>query len=104
VITFIYFVLYITDKALISIYVPCYLCQSDHILVPTNAGPQMPVTISPNQPVYSTYSSKQVWTGPMPFGIPTDAPIGHPFNGKNFHVIEHIPTNNSFMVHEPRGW
>ena len=64
----------------------------------------MPVTISADQPIFSSYTSKQVWTGPMPFGIPSDAPVGHPFHGVNFHVVEYVPANNSFMVHDPRRW
>jgi len=56
--------------------------------------------IVPNgEPIYSAYTKKQVWTGPMPYGIKGDAPIGHEKYGKNFHGII-INGKGEYMSHD----
>lgn len=72
-----------------------------HNLNVPNGGPQTPINIPSNAPVISSYSGLQVWTGPMPTGIRTDAVVGQQGFGKVFHVIVHNPVNNSWMVHNP---
>jgi hypothetical protein len=66
-----------------------------------NGGSQQHVTIPPDQPIYSMYTGNQVGVGSIPFGTPTDVPVGHPYHGRNFHVITHNPTNNTFMTCNP---
>ena len=71
-----------------------------HNLNVPNGGPQTPVTITTSTPVYSSYTGNLIGHGPISFGTPTDAPIGHPNHGTNFHVVEFNPANNSFMAHD----
>lgn len=42
-------------------------------------------------PVYSAYTNALIGVGPLPKGIPTDAPEGHPQQGKKFHGIAFSP-------------
>lgn len=74
-------------------YVPVH-----NINVP-NGGPQQPMTIPSDAPVYSSYTGNLVGYGPQRFGVRSDAPIGHSNYGQNFHVIVHNPANNSYMEH-----
>ncbi len=69
-----------------------------------NGGNQQPITIPANAPVYSSYTGKLVGYGPQPFGMPCDAPQGHPNNGKNYHVIINNPVNGSWMMHRNKGF
>lgn len=62
-------------------------------------GPQRPVTISDSSPVYSTYSGNLIGYGPLTTGVKCDAPIGHPNYGKDYHVVEYNPANNTYMAH-----
>ena len=70
-----------------------------NINTPSGGFQGPPMTISPNQPVYSSYTSNFISNGPIPYGTPGDAPIGHKNHGKNFHVIAYNPVNGSYMVH-----
>ena len=63
----------------------------NHNMIPPGNGPAPKKTIQENEPVYSAYTGKQVWTGPMPYGIKCDAPKGEPNYGKNYHAMQHIP-------------
>jgi hypothetical protein len=85
---------------------PCYQCpvwnpDPKHLPV-WDAGepnrPQVPVVLPENAPVYSVYSGNIVGYGPRPFGVPCDAPKGHPNYGKNFHVIQKHSDGN-FVMH-----
>ncbi|AYV75883.1 MAG: hypothetical protein Terrestrivirus3_152 [Terrestrivirus sp.] len=67
-----------------------------------NGGPQMPMTIPPDQPIFSSYTGNQVGVGFIPFGTPSDAPFGNKNYGMNFHVVEFNPANGSFMAHDSR--
>ena len=64
-----------------------------------DGGNQIPVSLGPNTPVYSTYTGRLVGYGPIPYGVPGDAPLGHDNYGLNFHVVTYSRTDNSFMVH-----
>jgi len=44
-------------------------------------------TVPKDAVVYSEYTNHIVGTGPIPRGVMSDAPIGNPNHGKNFHVI-----------------
>jgi hypothetical protein len=57
-----------------------------------------PFVIMTDEPVYSAYTSKKVWIGPIPFGIDGDAPIGHKNYGKKFHHVTKNAKNES-VVH-----
>ena len=49
--------------------------------------------------VYSSYSRELVGYGPMPYGMPNDALPWQNNYGKDFHVIEYNPCNDTFMMH-----
>jgi hypothetical protein len=70
-----------------------------HNLNVPNGGPQNPITIPSNAPVHSSYTGNLLGYGPQPTGVKCDAPRGHPNYGKDFHVIEYNPANNSWMEH-----
>ena len=74
-------------------YVPCF-----SLNVP-NGGPQQPVGITKETPIYSSYTGRLIGYGPLKFGTPTDAPIGHKNHGTDFHVVEYNPCNGSYMAH-----
>lgn len=74
-------------------YVPVY-----NINIP-GGGPQLPIVIPSDAPVYSSYTGNLVGYGPQQKFVKCDAPQGHPNYGKNFHVIEYNPANDSFMEH-----
>jgi hypothetical protein len=75
-------------------YIPAFNINTPH------AGPQgPPLTVPPDQPVYSSYTSNLIGYGPIPWGTPTDAPIENVHYGKDFHVIEYVPANDSWMAH-----
>lgn len=65
-----------------------------------NGGPQQSVVVGNNTPVYSSYTGNLIGHGPIPYGVKTDAPIGHPNHGKPFHVIEFNPVNKTYMAHD----
>lgn len=67
--------------------------------VPDGGIPQKMV-IPEEQRVYSSFTGKHVWTGPMPRGIMGDAPPGHQLFGKPFHVVVYSQVDGSFMVHD----
>ena len=62
------------------------------------AGPQKTATIKPNQPVYSNYTSELVGYGPIPYGVPNDAPQGNPNYKKTFQAIN-VDIYGNYMVH-----
>ena len=63
-------------------------------------GPQgSPIIIPDNQPVYSSYTGELIGYGPTGRGVISDAPIGHPNYGKDFHVVEYNEVNGSYMAH-----
>jgi len=64
-------------------------------------GPQQPVSMTNTTPVYSSYTGNLIGYGPMNYGVKTDAPVGHPNYGTNYHVIEYNPANKSYMAHDP---
>lgn len=64
-----------------------------------NGGPQAPISITKDQPIYSSYTGNLVSWGPIPYGTISDAPVGHSNYKKPFHVIEYNPVNRSFMTH-----
>ena len=68
-----------------------------------NGGPQMPMVMPMDAPVYSTYTGNLIGYGPMPIGLISDAPIGHRNHDKPFHVIEYNPVNKSYMMHRQQG-
>lgn len=70
-----------------------------HDLNVPGGGLQKPITIPANAPVHSSYTGKLVGHGPQSFGVPCDAPKGHPNYGKNFHVVVKNPANGSWMMH-----
>jgi len=78
-------------------YIPCYNLNGPYRGL---QGP--PLQIAPDTIIYSSYTSQPIWTGPMPYGIPTDALEGTQGYGKNFHVIEVNPIDNSHMAHRLR--
>ena len=49
-------------------------------------GLQQSVTVPGNVPIYSSYTGKPIWTGPMPYGIHCDAPSGTPNHGKKIFI------------------
>lgn len=64
------------------------------------AGIQQPAPIITNiTPIYSSYTSKLIQYGPIPFNTLNDAPRGHPNYGKPFHVIEYIKSIDTYMSH-----
>ena len=75
----------------------CIPCWSINTPGAGSQGP--PMVISNHQPVYSTYSGVLVGHGPIPYGMPGDAPAYHPNYGKDFHVVEYNPANGSYMAH-----
>lgn len=67
-------------------------------------GPQVnQIELSTETPVYSTYTGNLIGYGPIPKGVISDAPPGHPNHGKPFHVVEYNPANQTFMVHYARS-
>lgn len=62
------------------------------------SGPQQPITLRPDQPIYSSYTGKQVGIGGMPHGVICDAPLGNPKYGKPYHVIE-VDRHGDAMIH-----
>ncbi len=62
-------------------------------------GPQTPVAILSNTPVYSSYTGNLIGYGPLQTGVRCDAPIGNPNFNKNYHVVEYNPANQTFMAH-----
>jgi len=66
-------------------------------------GPQQPIVIPSNAPVYSSYTGNQVGTGAIPKGTISDAPQGNPNYGKPFHVVEYNPANKTYMMHRSKG-
>jgi len=57
------------------------------------------VIVPDNQSIYSAYTKKQVWTGPMPYGIKGDASEGHEKYGDDFHGIV-INGEGEYMSHD----
>lgn len=82
-----------STKSSKTYYIPSYDLNAP------NAGPQKPVYITHATPIHSSYSSKLIGHGPMLNNIINDAPQGHPNHGKNYHVIEHNPVNDTYMAH-----
>lgn len=74
-------------------YVPCF-----NLNVP-NGGPQQQTFLKSTDPVFSLYTGDFICNGPLPKGMPTDAQRGMNGYGKNFHVIEYNPANQTFMAH-----
>jgi|SaaInlStandDraft_6_1057023.scaffolds.fasta_scaffold248250_2 hypothetical protein len=73
--------------------VPAY-----NINVP-NGGLQQPVIITPDTPIYSSYTGEYICNGPLAHGVQCDAPVGNARYGMNFHVVEYNPANNTYMAH-----
>ena len=67
-----------------------------------NGGPQQPVSIGQNDPVYSTYTGNLVGYGPQPTGVRCDAPQDHPNYGKDYRVIVQNPVTGTFMMHRQK--
>lgn len=77
-----------------SNYIPVY-----SLNVP-NGGVPGKVFISPNTPVYSSYTGELIGYGQIPRNsIMTDAPFGHSRHGKPFHVVVKNPVNDTYMAH-----
>lgn len=68
-------------------------------------GPQKPITINNNQPVYSSYTGELVGYGNVPKGTICDAPPNNPAHGKPFHVIEKYDSVDGphYMIHRMKG-
>lgn len=64
-----------------------------------NGGIPPQITVKPDTPIYSTYTSKLVGYGPVPVGTMSDAPPGHKNHGSDFHVIVYTPATDAFMIH-----
>ncbi|BCS82492.1 hypothetical protein QLL95_gp0360 [Cotonvirus japonicus] len=75
-------------------YVPVY-----NLNVPNGGMQGPPLTVPSDKPVHSSYTGELIGYGPIPRGMMSDAPIGHPNHGKDFHVIEYNPCNESWMMH-----
>jgi len=73
---------------------------SHHLNTP-HGGQQIKISVPSDAEIYSVYTSNLVNIGPIPWGTLCDAPPGNPNYGKNYHVIQFNPANNSWMVHNP---
>jgi hypothetical protein len=63
-----------------------------------NGGPQRPITLPSDKPIYSTYTGNLVGYGTISKGTMSDAPEGHPNHGKPFHVVE-VTRGGDAMTH-----
>lgn len=63
-----------------------------------------PVKPSQNSVQVSAYTGEEVGRGPMPFGVISDAPVGHKNHGKPYHGGIQLPSDpNIFMLHRLQG-
>lgn len=72
-------------------YVPAYYIGAPHT-------PGHAITISPNTPVYSSYSGDLIGYGPIKWNTANDAPVHHEKHGQSYHVVE-MDSNGNYMAH-----
>jgi hypothetical protein len=74
-------------------FLPCYIPG-------TGNGISTMCVVPPDAPVYSDYTGNLVGYGPIPFGILSDAPVGHKNYGKNYHGII-VNGAGEYRMHSP---